>query len=141
MYFLDTNIIVYANDRSAGEKRVRCIEIVSGLMRSRQGVVSIQVLQEYACTAIQKLKQLNEVVLRQIRLLESMCVVQPDAQLVIRAVEIQCRSQISFWDASIVAAAEKAACRMILSEDLNAGQYYAGIPVQNPLDPAFRFLA
>ncbi len=137
MYFIDTNIIVYANDRKAKEKQVRCIDVVSSLMRIRQGVVSIQVLQEYACTALQKLHQSTEVVLRQIKLLESFEVVLPEPQTVIRAVEIQCRSQISFWDASIVAAAEYAKCHAILSEDLNEGQYYAGIPVINPLKDGF----
>lgn len=137
MYFIDTNILVYANDRNAEEKQARCIDVVAELMRTRQGVVSIQVLQEYACTALKKLHQSTEVVLRQIKLLESFEVVIPEPQTVIRAVEIQCRSQISFWDAAIVAAAEQAKCNVILSEDLNEEQYYAGIPVMNPLRAEF----
>lgn len=137
MYFIDTNVIVYANDRSAGDKQVRAVNVVTELLKTRQGVISIQVLQEYAFTAIKKLHQSTDVMLRQIRLLESMSVVIPEPSMVIRAVEIQISSQISFWDASIVAAAEQAQCHAILSEDLNAGQYYAGLPVINPLLESF----
>jgi len=43
----------------------------------------------------------------------------------------------SFWDASIVAAAEAADCDFVLSEDLSTGQYYAGVEVINPLEPGF----
>jgi len=137
MYFIDTNILVYANDSKAADKQTRAVHVVTELLTTRQGVVSIQVLQEYACTAIQKLHQPTDVIMRQIRLLESLTVVIPEPRMVIRAVEIQCSSQISLWDASIVAAAEQSECHAILTEDLNAGQYYAGIPVINPLLESF----
>jgi predicted nucleic acid-binding protein len=39
---------------------------------------------------------------------------------------------ISFWDASIIAAAEKSGCRRLLSEDLNPGQIYGTILAVNP---------
>ena len=39
---------------------------------------------------------------------------------------------ISFWDACIVTAAEHANCDVILSEDLNTGQFYSGIATENP---------
>ena len=92
---------------------------------------------QYAFTAIKKLHQSTDVILREIRLLESMSVVIPEPSMVIRAVEIQISSRISFWDASIVTAAENAQCQAILSGNLNPGQYYAGIPVINPLLESF----
>lgn len=45
--------------------------------------------------------------------------------------------RMSFWDASILAAAESLECYTVLSEDLNAGQYYANIKVMNPFTDDF----
>ena len=58
--------------------------------------------------------------------------VEIDAQLVERAIETLRRYGISYWDALIVAAAERSGCRKLLSEDLNPDQRYHGIVVVNP---------
>lgn len=52
--------------------------------------------------------------------------------LVRRAVELRDLYGISFWDSSIVSAAESRGCREIVSEDLNAGQFYNGAVLVNP---------
>jgi len=130
--FIDSNIVVYANDNRDSQRQAVALKLVSDHMRSGSGVISIQVLQEYANVALGKLGQPSDVVLRQLHLLEAMDVVSPTPQTVRRAVEIRQAYGISFRDAGIVAAAEQASCDTILSEDLNAGQYYAGIKVENP---------
>jgi predicted nucleic acid-binding protein len=135
--FVDTNVVIYANDRTAGAKQARAIELITSLMRGQNGVLSVQVLQEYANTALGKLGQEASVVLRQLRHLERLRVVAPSPAMVRRAVEIRNSYQIGFWDASIIAAAESADCTVILSEDLSSGQFYAGIEVANPFTPGF----
>lgn len=55
-----------------------------------------------------------------------------DAGVVRRAVAARRRYAIHFYDGLIVAAAERAGCSRILSEDLNAGQEYFGVRVENP---------
>ncbi len=129
--FLDTNLIVYANDRRDPAKQAKAVEVVTDAMRSG-GVISTQVLQEYAATAIAKLGQDVDVILRQLLLLETLEVVQMTPSLVRRSVELTQRYQVHFWDAGIIAAAEHANCSMLMSEDFSAGQRYANIPVQNP---------
>lgn len=131
--FIDSNIVVYANDTRAGAKQDKAIEAISACMTGGNGVVSVQVLQEYANIALKKLEQEPSVVMRQLKLLEALSVVIPSPKSVRRAVEIRETYRISFWDAGIIAAAEDADCEVIFSEDLNAGQYYAGIAVVNPL--------
>ncbi|MBL3589229.1 MAG: PIN domain-containing protein [gamma proteobacterium endosymbiont of Lamellibrachia anaximandri] len=130
--FLDTNIIVYANDARDVEKQKRSLEIVAEHMRSGTGVISTQVLQEYAHVALNKLHQRQDVVLRQLVLLEGLEVIQQSPALIRRSVEIKTSYQISFWDACIISAAEHAKCDVILSEDLNNGQFYSGIAMKNP---------
>jgi predicted nucleic acid-binding protein len=54
--FVDTNILVYVNDNSAGNKQVRARELVTHLWETNQGCVSIQVLQEFYVTVTHKWK-------------------------------------------------------------------------------------
>jgi predicted nucleic acid-binding protein len=134
--FLDTNIIIYANDRRDPKKQAQARSVVSGLMRSKNGVLSTQVLQEYASVAISKLGQKEDVVLRQLKLLETLEVVSQTPAMIRRAVELKKLYGIQFWDACIIANAEAAGCDTLYSEDLNTGQFYSGIRVKNPLSNA-----
>jgi predicted nucleic acid-binding protein len=58
--------------------------------------------------------------------------VAPDADMVRRAVEAHAAYGIRFYEGMIVAAAERGGCEKIWSEDLNAGQKYFGVTVDNP---------
>lgn len=133
--FIDSNVIVYANDARDAARQRKAAELVAGLMKDGNGVVSTQVLQEYASVALGKLKQDEATVLRVLRLLETMTVVQASPLLVRRAVELRRIYEIGFWDAGIIAAAEEADCDRIVSEDFNAGQYYGGILAVAPFAP------
>ena len=85
---MDTNLLVYANDRSAKDKQTRAIDVIQHLMRAQNGMLSIQVLQEYANVALTKLSQDPAVVLRQLRLLESLKVITPTTEMLRRGIEI-----------------------------------------------------
>lgn len=130
--FIDTNIVVYANDSRDTEKQKRAIGIITNLLKTQEGVVSTQVLQEYAYVAIAKLRQRVEIVLRQLKILETFEVVNQSPELIRRAVEIMQAYKISFWDSCIISNAEQANCSQIYSEDLNPGQFYSGIKIVNP---------
>jgi len=68
--FIDSNIIVYANDTRDEEKQSKALEIISEHLKSGTGVLSTQVLQKFAHVALNKLHQRQDVVLRQLVLLE-----------------------------------------------------------------------
>ena len=130
--FIDTNIIVYANDARDNDKQHSALDIIAQHMKGGTGVISTQVLQEYAHVALTKLNQRQDVVLRQLVLLEGLDIVYQSPALIRRSIEIRAAYRISFWDACIISAAEHASCDVILSEDLNAGQSYSGINMENP---------
>ncbi len=130
--FIDTNIIIYANDARDKSKQKIALNIVAEHMRFGTGVISTQVLQEYAHVALNKLHQRQDVVLRQLVLLEGLEVIPQSPTLIRRSVEIKASYQISFWDACIISAAEHSKCNTILSEDLNSGQFYSGIVMESP---------
>jgi predicted nucleic acid-binding protein len=59
-------------------------------------------------------------------------VIAPDSATVRRAVEAREQYGLHFYDGMMVAAAERAGCPRIWSEDLNPGQVYFGVRVENP---------
>jgi predicted nucleic acid-binding protein len=132
--FVDSNVLVYAHDKLAGEKFRRSRELLETLWNDKRGVLSSQVLQEFCVNARRKAKnpigwdELRDA----IRDFSNWEVVLNNANSVLRALELERRSQLSFWDAMIVQAAESAECAVLYSEDLSDGQKYGGVLVVNP---------
>ncbi|MBN1408848.1 MAG: PIN domain-containing protein [Calditrichaceae bacterium] len=131
--FLDTNIIIYANDSRDKMKQKKSIAAIKLLMKNGSGIISTQVLQEYAFVAINKIGQPYNAVLRQMKLLEAFEIINQSPDQIRRAVEIMHLYKINFWDACIISNAEQANCSIIYSEDFNTGQFYSGIQIVNPL--------
>jgi predicted nucleic acid-binding protein len=136
--FVDTNILVYAHDRSAGVKHRRARALVEQLWDSGKGVLSTQVLQEL-CINLRR-KAGNPLSIDEVRLLirdyAAWDVVTNTPASILKALDIETRYKISFWDALIVQAAEDAGASILYSEDLAAGQRYGVTRVLNPLiDP------
>jgi predicted nucleic acid-binding protein len=132
--FVDTNLLVYAHDTHAGSKSVRAQELLAQLWRERRGVLSTQVLQEFCVNVRRKFQQpmTTAEVREAVLVYASWRVVVNTGNSVLRALELEERYQISFWDAMIVQAAESAGCEVLYSEDLSHGQEYGGVLVVNP---------
>jgi predicted nucleic acid-binding protein len=133
--FVDTNILVYAHDRSTGIKHERARTLTEELWNSGKGVLSTQVLQEL-CINLRR-KAANpmpmEEVRRLIREYSTWEIVTNTPGSVLGALEIETRYKTSFWDALIIQAAEEAGASILYSEDLEGGQHYGAIKVVNPL--------
>lgn len=134
-YFVDTNILIYAHDRSAGVKHDRARRAVEHLWDTGEGVLSTQVLQELCINLRRKVAKplaIDEVrQLIQDYLSWEVVVNTPDS--VLQALEIEVRYKISFWDALVLQAAESAGAGVLYSEDLATGHRYGAIQVVNPL--------
>jgi predicted nucleic acid-binding protein len=133
--FVDTNILIYAHDRSAGLKYERARDLVERLWISGQGVLSTQVLQELCINLRRKIARPLPVeeVRRIIQDYLSWEVVVNTPGSVLQALEIEIRYKTSFWDALVLQAAESSGATVLYSEDLAAGQTYGPIQVVNPL--------
>jgi predicted nucleic acid-binding protein len=131
--FLDTNVLIYAYSPDDPRKQEIAREL---LKRGVKGecIVSVQVLAELAATLLHKIKPPTppEEVADVIDLLATIPTVQPDADAVRRAVQAHQHYKVHFYDGMIIAAAERAGCKKIWSEDLNAGQEYFGVRIENP---------
>jgi predicted nucleic acid-binding protein len=132
--FFDTNILVYAYDSHLPDKQQKAQNIVLNGVREGNGVLSTQVLGEFFMVVTKKInKPLSVRDARDIiKYMGRMKVQEIDVLIVERALDTLEQYKISYWDALIIAAAERARCNRILSEDLNAGQIYQGIEITNP---------
>ena len=131
--FLDTNVVVYAYDENHPQKRQIARQLIENGV-ARKTVVSAQVLAEFAATMLHKVSPAatEAAVMTALDALSNLRMVTADAELVRRAVEARAAYGIHFYDGMIVAAAERAGCARILSEDFNAGQEYFGVTAANP---------
>ena len=133
--FVDTNILVYAHDLSAGERHTKASDVIESLWETETGVISTQVLQEFYVTVTRKIK--NPLTPTEAREIIRNYLAWPtqinDPEMTIRASEIEEKHRLSFWDAMIVAAALQLQAQKIFTQDLNHGQIIEGILIENPL--------
>ncbi len=130
--FLDTNILLYCDDRADSRKQAIAVKSWTQLRLSGEGVISIQVLQEYFLNATRKLSLDPALARRRLEQHAQFQVVIPSVSLVLAAIDLTRLVQISFWDALIVEAARSASCEQLLTEDLQHGQIISGVRVVNP---------
>ena len=132
--FVDTNMLVYAEDRDAKEKHSLARDLILGLWDARSGVLSVQVLQEFYVNVTKKLKKpLSPSKARSIvEEYLTWTIVNNTGQMLIDAIALQRRVQLSFWDALVVQAAIESGCDKLYTEDLNAGQRIGSLSIINP---------
>jgi predicted nucleic acid-binding protein len=135
MRFVDTNILVYAEQPEGGAKHAAACAVLRDLWQARDGALSAQVLQEFYVTVTRKIAKAYtpEIALRVLENYLAWTVVPVDSALIVEAVRIQRDAQLSYWDAAIVAAAVAAGADELLTEDLNDGQVIRGVRIRNPL--------
>jgi predicted nucleic acid-binding protein len=131
--FLDSNIILYAYDTSNLRKQKIAQELLKNSLAGAY-VISVQVLAEVAAALLHKVAPARtpDVVAEILDDLAVIPTLSPDADIVRGAVQARSRYGVHFYDGMILAAAGRAGCKTIWSEDLNAGQDYFGMKVENP---------
>jgi predicted nucleic acid-binding protein len=132
--FVDTNILIYAHDSSAGHKHRAACELVSTLWKTGRGCLSTQVLQEFYVNVTQKVPHplASSEAAQIIADLAAWQVHCPNIDDVLHALRVQDRHRISFWDAMIIASAVQLGCTTLWSEDLSAGKVYDQLTVLRP---------
>ena len=133
--FADTNLFLYAASKDPADKTKKAV--ARALLASEDIGISVQVLQEFAhnATAKKRLGLKPEETEAILHTLLEYPVLPVTGELVLDAVVIQRRYEISYWDAAIIAAARELGCEVLYSEDLNPGQDYGGVVVRNPFAP------
>jgi predicted nucleic acid-binding protein len=130
--FVDTNVLVYADDRGEPEKQRDAQNLINRVLAGNTGRVSLQVLQEYVAVATRKLKMDAAIVRRRVELYRAFDIVKLDSDDLLAAIDLHRLHLFSIWDALIVRAALIAGCRKLYTEDLQPGFRIEKLEIVNP---------
>ncbi|MFM2059551.1 MAG: hypothetical protein RLY71_3936 [Pseudomonadota bacterium] len=132
--FVDTNVLLYADDAADAVKHRRALDWLQALWLSRAGRLSTQVLNEYYFNATRKLKPpVKQGDARaEVRRYQHWRPWAVDHQTVETAWALESRYGLSYWDGLIVASALHQGCRYVLTEDLQHGQQIDSVQILNP---------
>lgn len=131
-YFVDTNVLMYAYDVSDQNKRRHALSWMDWLWQNAAAHVSWQVLQEFYYNAVQKLGVSPDQARSAVSAWAEWRPPDITLGLLERAWLWMDQAGITFWDALIVSAAERARCRWLLTEDFQEGRHFGGVTILNP---------
>ncbi len=134
-FFLDTNIFAYSFDPHATKKAQRAKQLILQGISTRKGVVSYQVVQEFFNLALRKFPEpmtIAEAEQYLTNVLRPLLAVQSSQTLFMQALQVNGRSRLSWYDSLIVAAALESQCKLLYTEDLQHGQRFGELQIQNP---------
>jgi predicted nucleic acid-binding protein len=125
--FFDTNILLYLLS-PASAKSDQAENILAG-----RGVVSVQVLNEFANVATRKfgadIRKVHDI----LSIIREVCTVKSlDLDTHEQGLAIAERYKFSIYDSMLLASALQARCRNFYSEDLHHGQRIEGLTIRNP---------
>jgi predicted nucleic acid-binding protein len=126
--FFDTSVLLYLlSDDNAKADRVETL-------LSARGVVSVQVLNEFAVVALRRLKMPMSDVREILDTIRAVCAVEPlTIETHDRGLAVCERYRFSLYDSMLVAAALISGAKIIYSEDLQDGQVIESqLRVTNP---------
>ena len=126
--FFDTNVLLYLLSKDAAKADRAAALLASG------GVVSVQVLNEFASVASRKLAMTIPEIREILSTIQRVCIVKPlDIETHKLGLELAERYGFSIDDGMIVAAAVRAECTILYTEDLQQGLMIAKMQIRNPL--------
>ncbi|MBA3945787.1 MAG: PIN domain-containing protein [Herpetosiphonaceae bacterium] len=138
---VDTNILVYAYDRSEYDKQQRAVTVLDELASNGLGILSTQVLAEFFVTVTRKIVVPLSVAEARIRIdhyLHAWTIINVTGMVIMEATRGVQDYQLSFWDAQIWATARLHQIPVVFSEDFNVGASLEGVRFINPLVSDFR---
>lgn len=132
--FVDTNILVYADDARDAEKQARARDLIRNLLLERRGVLSLQVLQEFFAAATRKLGMDAATARDRILLYGRFELIRLSFDDLLAAIDLHRLHELSFWDALIVRAAINGNCGVLNTEDMQHARVIDSLTIANPFD-------
>jgi predicted nucleic acid-binding protein len=132
--FIDTNVLVYAYDPV--DQRKQEIAARELLARADGIVLSAQILSEFYTVVTRRLAtpMSTASAAAAVDQLRRYPIVPVDEHLVMEGIGVSVKSQISYWDGLIIAAACASGCEALMTEDLRSGATIAGVRIENPFE-------
>jgi predicted nucleic acid-binding protein len=131
-FFVDTNVLVYADDRAEPRRQTIARSLIRGAFENASGHLSTQVLTEFFSAATRKLGLKPEAARRRVEIYSTLRVFRPAVDDLLAAIDLNRLHQLSIWDALIVRAAMASGCRILYTEDLQHGRSFDGVEIVDP---------
>jgi len=134
-FLVDTNVLIYAYDRSEATKQLRAREVLSRLVDEGSGVLSTQVLAEFFSAATRKLPERMTPREGYVHLQEyarSWRVVSVTPEIILESARGAVEYQFPFYDAQLWATAKHNRIPRVLTEDFSHGTRIEGVEFLNP---------
>ena len=134
-FFLDTNVFIYAFDQHAPKKSASASELIREALRSRNGIVSFQIIQEFFNVALRRFVHPMTAADAEQYLattLRPLMAVQSSAALYVEALRLSSSYSLSWYDSVVVAAAIEGGAHILFSEDFQHGQEFGNLRIENP---------
>ena len=132
-FFVDTNVLLYAHDLAASEKRARAREWILALSEVDRLIISPQVMNEFCSVVQRKMPDVSPADLDlALAAMERWCGAETSAATARLGFALQIRYRLGFYDAVLVASAVRASCSHLLTEDLSDGQVIERVRIINP---------
>jgi len=129
---LDTNILAYVEGVNDGTQKKIAAELIRKLPETNT-FLPVQVLGELFRVLVGKARwspeQARTAVLSW---QEAFPLIETSPSVLLAAIDLATDHGFSIWDAVILAAADAAGCRLLLSEDFQDGFTWSGVTVANP---------
>ena len=132
MIFLDTNILIYAALNQDPAKHRKAVALIRDLLASGSGAISAQVVNEFTNVMFKKTRRTASEIRTLNQLFSPMLRLDTTIDLVDRAITLKDQYGIQYYDALIIAAAERLSCDFIYSEDMSDGSTYGNVRIVNP---------
>jgi len=136
VFFVDTTVLLYAVDPVDTRKRELAIDWLDHLWSRGAGRLSWQVLHEYYVNALRKMRLDPTTAQETVGSFVHWRPVDTSLGLIQRAWQLMDAALLSYWDALILAAAERSGAGYVLSEDFQDGLIYNELRVVNPFTHA-----
>ena len=136
MIAIDTNILIYAFDKSDPARRATAATVLEQIISSRRAVIPLKVMEEFSEVATRK-GLLDQGALLDVlsKLQVSFLVAETNIDDIFEAVNGKYKYHLQYWDAIIWATAKRTGCTVLLSEDGPTDATIGGVTWVNPFGP------
>ncbi len=130
--FLDTNILVYADDHDSPQKQGKAQQLIEQGRMSGNAVLSTQILQEYFVTVTRKLGVATDIARSKVDIFSRFPLALIGTEDILAAIDLHRFHQFSLWDALVIRCALQMKCRILYTEDLQHERRVDGLKILNP---------
>ena len=134
-FFLDTNVFVYSFDETSPKKSARAAELIRQAVRSGNGIISYQVVQEFLNVALRRFRHPMTTAEAEQYLattLRPLLTVHSSAALYVEALRLCSSHSLSWYDSIVLAAAIEGGAQVLYSEDFQHGQQFGALRIEDP---------